>query len=571
MKTCNQCQNNFDVTDEDRLFYEKVSPIFSGTKYSITEPTICPDCRQQRRLSICNERNLYPGECGLCKKRTLTEYSPDRKQPIYCRECWHSDKWDARDYGMDFDFSKSFFEQIKELKLKTPALALSVQGEIINSDYIHYAGSCKNCYLIMHADFCEDCYYGYGFKKDRSCVDGFYNLHCELCYDCIDVHKSYDLKGSQDCINCSSSAFLRDCIGCQNCFCSVGLRNKEYCFENQQLTKEEYQKRISEIDTGSYKQYQYWKSRRKELEKAHTFKEFQGNNLENCTGNHLYNCKNVSNSFDCEDIENGKFCYQIVLGAKDIYDIYQYGTNLQQSYECSISGENSYHLLFCDNCHVSSSDLIYCWYMERSKDNFGCANMHGAKYCILNKQYSKEEYEQLVPKIIEQMRKTGEWGEFFPSEISPHGYNKSSAQMYFPLKQEEALAKKLPWDDYEPTQPNVAKKIAASEIQDAIKDISDDVLNSAIECELTNKLFKITPQELKFYRQQDIPLPRRHPDQRHLDRFLQRNPRKFWARKCGKCQKNMQTTYSPDRPHSSKSAPWGEIVYCEECYIKELY
>jgi len=31
------------------------------------------------------------------------------------------------------------------------------------------------------------------------------------------------------------------------------------------------------------------------------------------------------------------------------------------------------------------------------------------KYCILNKQYSKEEYEELVPKIIEHMQKTGEW------------------------------------------------------------------------------------------------------------------------------------------------------------------
>lgn len=188
--------------------------------------------------------------------------------------------------------------------------------------------------------------------------------------------------------------------------------------------------------------------------------------------------------------------------------------------------------------------------------------MHGAKYCILNKQYSKEEYEILVPKIIEHLQKNGEWGEFFSSEISPHGYNKSSAQMYFPLKREEALAKKLPWDDYEATQPNVTKKIAASEIPDLIKDISDDTLTSAIECEVTNKLFKITPQELKFYRQQNIPLPRRHPDQRHLDRFLQRNPRKFWARTCGKCKKNIQTTYAPERP---------EIVYCEECYIKELY
>lgn len=561
-KICRQCATNFEITSEDLTFYDSVSPVFAGTKYQIPQPTLCPDCRQQRRLALCNERYLYSGECGLCKKNTLTEYPPQRNQPIYCRECWHSDKWDARDYGNDFDFSRSFFEQIKELKGKTPALALNSQGTNINSEYIHYAGSCKNCYLIMHADFCEDCMYGYGFKKTTSCVDGFYNLHSELCYDCIDVHKSYDLKECQDCISCNSSAFLRDCIGCKNCFCCVGLRNKEYCFENEQLSKEEYQKRLAHIDTGSHHQYQKWKLRRKELEKNHTFKEFQGHNLENCFGNHLYNCKNTWYSFDCEDVEDAKFCYQVVLGAKNIYDIYQYGSNLQQSYESSISGENSYHLLFCDNCHMNSSDLIYCLYMERSKNCFGCVHMQGATYCILNKQYTKDEYQETVPKIIEHMKKTGEWGEFFPMDISPFGYNKSSAQMYYPLTKQQTLQQKLQWDDYEPSRPEVTRIIPAQKLADNIKDIADDILDTAIECEITNKLFKIQPQELKFYRKQKIPLPRRHPDQRHLDRFRQRNPRRFWQRTCDNCRKDMRTTYSPQQP---------EIVYCEACYLKKIY
>lgn len=561
-KICNQCRSSFEITDEDHLFLENVSPIFQGQKFVIPLPTLCPDCRQQRRLAICNERYLYPGECGLCKKRILTEYSPQQKRFIYCRECWHSDKWDPRSYGQNFDFSRSFFEQFAELKQKIPALALSVQGTCVNSDYIHFAGDCKNCYLIMHADFCEDCYYGYGFKKNISCVDGFYNLHCELCYDCVDVHKSYDLKGCQDCISCSSSAFLRDCIGCKNCFCCVGLRNKEYYFENQQLTKEEYQKRLTQIDTGSYQQYTYWKQRRKELEKFHAFKEFQGSNLENCLGNYLYNCKNAQYCFDCEDVEDAKFCSQIVLGGKNIYDVYQFGTNVQASYEGSIIGGNAYHIFFTFSCDKQTSDLLYCWYMESSKNCFGCAYIQHAEYCILNKQYSKEEYGTLVPKIIEHMRKTGEWGEFFPMILSPHGYNKTSAQLYYPLTKEQTNGKGLLWDDYEPPQPAVAEKISAKDLPDNIKDVTDHICNAAIECEITKKLFKITPQELRYYRQQKISLPRRHPDQRHLDRFSQRNPRKFWERECAKCKKEIQTTFSPERP---------EIVYCESCYMQLIY
>ncbi|MBU1685104.1 hypothetical protein KJ662_02520 [Patescibacteria group bacterium] len=562
MNTCKQCNAGFEVTDKDREFYDRVSPVIAGKKYSIPAPTLCPDCRQQRRLSFCNERFLYQRECGLCQQRTLSQFGPDAPQPIYCRECWHSDKWDQHESGRDFDFSRPFFEQFAELRRQTPSQALDTQGTLINSDYIHYAGSCKNCYLIMHADFCEDCYYGYGFKKDKSCVDGFYNIKSELCYDCVDVHNCFGLTGSQDCVNCSSSAFLRDCIGCKNCFLCVGLREKEYCFENKQLSKEEYEKKMSEIDLSSHEQYQKYRKRLEELERSHTFKEYTGHNLEDSYGDHLVNCRNTEYSFDCEDLEHAKFCYQVVLGGKNLYDIYQYGSNLQESYECLISGENSFHLLFTFGGHVSSSDLSYCWYMERSKNCFGCTNMFQKSYCILNKQYTKEEYEELVPRIIEHMKKGGEWGEFFSHTVSPFGYNKTTAQMYYPMTKEEVLAKGWKWDDYEPPAPQVEKVIKAEQLPDKTNDIPDDILNWAIRCEETDKPFKLIHPELKFYREQGLPIPRRSPDQRHLDRFHRRNPRKFWDRNCGKCQKDIKTTYSPDRP---------EVVYCEQCYLKEVY
>lgn len=559
---CKNCKQNFEIEDEDLKFYEKVSPVFSGKKYLIPPPTHCPDCRQQRRIAQCNERNLYPGECHLCHGRTLAQYPPYTKQPYLCRECWHGDKWDPRNYGLKFDFSRSFFEQFYELLRSVPQQALFIDGICVNSEYIHYAGSSKNCYLIMHADFCEDCYYGYGFKKNKSCVDGFYNLHCELCYDSVDVYKCYDLKGSQDCIRSSSSAFLRDCVGCSNCFCSVGLRNKQYYFENKPLSKKEYEKKMSAIDLGSYREYQFWKARIKELERDHHFKALQIINAENSFGNYLKNCKNAKYCFDCEDVEDAKYCYQLVLGAKDVFDVNQYGTDLQQSYECAISGNNSYHLLFTLNGSMKCSDLLYCYYMESSKFCFGCTSMHNQSYCILNKQYTKEAYLDLVPRIIEHMKSTGEWGEYFPIAHSLYGYNKTTAQLYYPLTKEQALSKGYRWDDYEPPKPQDLRVILAKDLSDNIREISDDILDAVIECEATKKLFKIIPQELKFYRTERLPLPRRSPDQRHFDRFQKRNPRKFWQRTCFKCKKEMWTTYAPDR---------SEIVYCERCYLSIVY
>jgi hypothetical protein len=261
-------------------------------------------------------------------------------------------------------------------------------------------------------------------------------------------------------------------------------------------------------------------------------------------------------------VEDAKFCYQVVLGGKNLYDFNQYGTNVQASYECAISGENSFHLLFTFGANMSCSDLFYCWYMEHSSNCFGCVNMHHKSYCVLNKQYTKEEYEALVPKIIEHMRTTGEWGELFPMRIALFGYNKTTAQLYYPLTKEEALSKGATWDDYEPSPSAVSKTVDALQLPDDIRDVPDDILDWAIICEVTKKPFRIITQELRFYRNHILPLPRRSPDQRHLDRFHQRNPRKFWIRKCMKCSKIINTTFAPDRP---------EIVYCEECYLKEVY
>jgi len=134
--------------------------------------------------------------------------------------------------------------------------------------------------------------------------------------------------------------------------------------------------------------------------------------------------------------------------------------------------------------------------------------------------------------------------------------------MYYPLTKEEALAQGFKWDDYETPPPEVSNIIEACDLPDNIKDVGDDILDTAVRCEATGKLFKLTAQELKFYRRRGIPVPRRCQEQRHLDRFYQRNPRKFWDRECGKCGKGIRTTFDPAD---------SKIVYCEDCYMKVLY
>lgn len=159
MKTCRQCAASFLVTDDDRAFCVKMD---------VPEPTLCPDCRQQRRLAFRNERYLYKRDCDLCKKSMVTIYSPDKPFSVYCKTCWWGDKWNALDYGREFDFKRPFFEQWAELYDAVPKIGLIVLGDCINSDYVHDAYRLKNCYLTFDGEQGEDCLYGETFINVRT-------------------------------------------------------------------------------------------------------------------------------------------------------------------------------------------------------------------------------------------------------------------------------------------------------------------------------------------------------------------------------------------------------------------
>jgi hypothetical protein len=119
-KLCKHCNSKFEITDKDLEFYNKISPNFNGEIFQITTPTLCPDCREQRRLSFRNERKLYKRKCDATGKDIISIYSPDKQYKVYHQDYWWSDKWNVLNYGKDFDFNRSFFEQFNELLENVP-------------------------------------------------------------------------------------------------------------------------------------------------------------------------------------------------------------------------------------------------------------------------------------------------------------------------------------------------------------------------------------------------------------------------------------------------------------------
>lgn len=119
-KQCASCKQLFSITDDDLLFYDKISPIIGTIKYPIPTPTLCEKCRSIRRLSHRNGRTLYQRKCDGTGENIISIYHPDLPFPVYSVEHWYSDKWDALAYGKDFDFNRTFFEQFQEISQSVP-------------------------------------------------------------------------------------------------------------------------------------------------------------------------------------------------------------------------------------------------------------------------------------------------------------------------------------------------------------------------------------------------------------------------------------------------------------------
>ncbi len=559
-KPCLQCGMSFDIMEDDLSFYDKASPVFNGVKCQIKPPLLCSECRSKNRMTIRNEKTLYKRGCDLCKKNIISIYSSDKKFPAYCQECFWGDKWHALDYGIDFHKNESFINQFQELINKAPRLAI-INKQSENSDYCNYSFANKNCYLTFGNHYEEDCMYGRYSTKNKNCLDYLWCYKNEHCYEMLfskNCYNSIFLDHSENCEECCFSINLKSC---KNCFFCSNLRHKEFYILNKQYSKEDYLQKIKEYNSRNYRRFQDAKIFfLNDFRKKFPFKSSHQTNCENCEGDNLENCKNVKNSFDCSDSEDIKYSSQIDATSSSM-DMTCMGYDKGELCYQTIGCAGTSYAIACDSCW-HDSDIMYSQICFNSSYLFGCIGLKYKKYCILNKQYTKEEYEKLVPLIIENMQNTGEWGEFFPSGFSPFGYNETVANEYYPLTKEEALKKGFNWSDYESPLPKVDKIIPASKLPDDIKDIPDDILNWAIRCEVTNKPYKIIPQELKFYRDHNLPIPRRHPDQRHKDRMSLRNPRKLWSRSCDKCTKEIQTTYSPERP---------EKILCESCYLKEVY
>ena len=529
VQVCQNCKEDFIIGSEDFNFYEKIK---------VPPPTFCPECRMQRRMAWRNERTLHRNKCAKTGKSLISCFSSESSFIVYERDIWWGDEWDPTNYGLEYDFQKPFFFQFRELLERTPQPNLFI-GKCVNTSYGNYIGEFRNSYLVSASWIGEDIIYASRCNDCKNCMDMFTVSKSEFSYDCVSSAKCYETFFSHNADSCTSSFFLYDCKNCINCFGCTGLRNKSNCLWNVQYTKKEYDKKLKELDIGSFKNLEEAKTKFEKI-KVQSIRRFANIlNSANISGDDIYYANNCHHCFAIKDeMKDLKFMINAVAGLKDSYDGYGTGQNSELLYEGMDSGVNGARQLFtltvweCLNAE-------YCVNCHGCNNIFGCNGLRNKNYCILNKQYSKEDFEKLRAKILEQMMtvpyvdKKGriyKYGEFFPIEISPFGYNETVSQDYFPLSSEEIL--KDGYNYIEKEKPEYRTTVLVKDLPDHIKDTNEDILTAIIECGACRRPYKIIQNEYLFLKKFNLPLPRKCFECRHQERFKKVNFPRIWHRKC---------------------------------------
>ncbi len=585
IRICENCKQNFTIAPEDFEFYKRLD---------VPPPTFCPECRMIRRMTFRNERALYKNECALCKKNVMSMYGKEKPVVVYCLDCYQTeDKWDPSAYGVDYDFSKTFFEQFSSLLKKVPRRAL-YQDFATHSDYSNWAVYLKNSYLIFGGHHYEDTLYASSCFYINDCCDLDFCKKCEACSNSIHIRDCHNVHWSAYTENCTDSSFLYGCKNCHDCIGCTNLKNSAFCILNTQYTKDEYTDKVKELQLDSHEGLEKMKKEAANLSLQFPRKFAWVRNAPNSTGDDLEGVKDCIHCFTASEDENCRYAFFLPTGAKDSYDLDHVGLGAENVYEVmSAFGINrvvggsriyfSHDIYYSDDCY-NSSNL------------FGCIGLRKKEYCILNKQYSKDEYEKLFPKIKEHMMstpyrdkkgRTYGFGEFFPTEISPFCYNETTAEEYFTLTENEAVNKGYAWKREETKKYEVTRE--PKDIPN-IQEVTDDITKQIIRCEhggLCNDgcttAFRIIPQELEFYKKVHLPLPKMCPNCRHYERLGRKNPITLYDRNCdcingtsknsvyknlathvhneNTCGAEFKTPYAPTRP---------EIIYCEQCYQSEV-
>ena len=280
-RVCRFSSEKFYVRPEDIAFYKKIR---------VPLPTLSPKERARRKLGYFNLYNLFHTKSALSGKSVIAAYPPSTPYPIYEHESWNGGGWDPEEFAVAHDPERRFFEQYKDFQRFVPRPNLLVRNSV-NSDYAHNVFHVKDCYLAFDSVESENISYCIYAEYSKNCHRSFGAVKSDTCYDVTLSDNLYRVFFAEHSRSCLDSAFLYDCRDCQYCFASTNLRHKKYCFLNEQLTKDEYEKKIREVNLGDRNVVEAWKKKFTELKARSVHRAHHNERSVDCTGDYIRDSK----------------------------------------------------------------------------------------------------------------------------------------------------------------------------------------------------------------------------------------------------------------------------------------
>jgi|SRR5581483_117515 len=297
--------------------------------------------------------------------------------------------------------AQAFFNELQKIISSRPKYPTKVLYSE-NCEYGNELYFCKRVFWGFDDVKCTDCSYIYDSFLCAQCLDCDYAVESELCYESVDPFKCFNCNYIEYCANLQDSSYCYNCYPGKNLFGCVNLQNKSFCIFNRQLTEDEYKEKI--------KIYKTWAPERvlAEVEKLKKLYPImpavEAHNENTIYGNYIHYDKNCYLCFDAAHDENGAYLYD-TFEANNTLDATYCGDHADLSYEVVSSARlfNCNYVYWSEKCQDSS----YLFNCLNVKNSLGCVDLAHKQYCILNRQFSKEEYEKISAEILSEITKSG--------------------------------------------------------------------------------------------------------------------------------------------------------------------
>ncbi len=549
-RTCALTGEKWNMTDEEIGWYKK---------FNVPPSKFHPEMRRRLLFGFPSGVAIWRKPHMTTKEPILSFVHPDSPYQVVTDKEWAVGEY-LRE-GPELDASRPFFDQFESLAHAVPVSALRADPADVNTIGVDTL-KIEDSQMVFGCAENKRCFYLYTSYQCEDCVD---IANTRLTQDCYAINRSKQLHQCQfvfESAQCQQSAFLFDCKNLDYCFGATNKVNKKYLWFNEQLTKEEWEKRRATVDLSSRAVLEEYYKRFYDLIAKAAWPPSYIIGSEDCTGEYL------QESVRCHD------SYWVNLGV-DLYSCFM-AVEFQQSAFSIWIGWGSDVYYTCD--HVGGpvkfcfrtwdcTDMEYSMDCRNCEHCFGCAGLKRKKYCIFNVQYTPEAYWKKLDEIKCAMLDRGEYGEFFPAKFSQSGFQFSMGDLFAEYTPEEYRLFAAP--KFDPNRAAVHASMQDGEaalttdtLPDRLADASESLVGKPIFDKKLGRNYSIAPLEWAFYQRHKLAIPSEHFLSRLRNIVRTSNSPVKMAASCSSCGTEITTYKNATFPKRN--------LMCRPCYLKYL-